>query len=431
MDKQLFDTRGLIISGCLSIGVTIGGFLAWSTSMNLSSAAIAPGTVIVESQRKKIQHLDGGWVKAIHVVEGQKVQAGDILLELASGQVDADFRRLQQRATFLQAQYDRLFAALNGHDSLVWSDATIQDTSSIEYSNIIASQQLQYQQQMLRNELRVDQYSQRKIMLEEKIKGTKYQLLAVDNQLELLDQELIMLSGLLDKGYVSKTRVMALKRNKAEVIAKRAGLNSESEVLSRQVISLNQDFKTESVELKQQYTTKMEAAGKELRDVLQALNVAREARSKVTIRSEHAGTVVGLNVHSVGGVVNAGAVLMEIVPDGDELIVDALVKSEDIDMVRQGLKAKVRLSAYSIRNTAPVTGEVVYVAADRIPQNNDGRTGYRIKVKLNEAELKALTHINLYPGMPTEVLILLEDRTLWDYFTAPLFTSYYRAFRET
>jgi len=431
MDKHLFDTRGLIIAGCVVIVVTIGGFLAWSTSVRLSSAAIAPGTIIVESQRKQIQHLDGGWVKAIHVTEGQRVQTGDILLELASGQVDSDFHRLQQRVTFLQAQHYRLSAELNGRDSLVWSDATIQDTKSIEYSNIIASQQLQYQQEMLRNELRIDHFYQRKILLEEKIKGTNYQRLAVDSQLDLLDQELTMLSGLLDKGYVSKTRVMALQRNKAEVIAKRAGLNSASEVLTRQVTSLKQDFKTENVELKQKYTMQMESVAKELRDVLQALNVAREARSKVTIRSEHAGIVVGLNVHSVGGVVNAGAVLMEIVPEGDELIVDAVVKSEDIDMVRMGLKAKVRLSAYSIRNTSPVTGEVVYVAADRIPQNNEGKTGYRIKVKLNKVELNALTHINLYPGMPTEVLILLEDRTLWDYFTAPLFTSYYRAFRET
>ncbi|GIC76822.1 HlyD family type I secretion periplasmic adaptor subunit [Moritella sp. F3] len=431
MDKQLFDTRGLIIAGCLSIVITIGGFITWSTSMHLSSAAIAPGTIIVESQRKKIQHLDGGWVKAIHVFEGQKVQAGDMLLELASGQVDADFRRLQQRATFLQAQHDRLSAALNGRDNVTWSDATIQDVESIEYSNIIASQQLQYQQEQLHNELRIEQFSQRKTLLEEKFRGAQYQIIAVDNQLVLIEQELEMLSGLLDKGYVSKTRVMALQRNKAEVLARRAGLDSESKVLSRQVVSLEQDFKTENVELKQQYTMKMDSLSKELRDVLQALNVARDARSKVTIRSEHAGTVVGLNVHSVGGVVNAGAVLMEIVPEGDELIVDAIVKSEDIDMVRQGLKAKVRLSAYSIRNTAPVTGEVVYVAADRIPQNNDGKTGYRIKVKLNSAELKALAHINLYPGMPTEVLILLEERTLWDYFTAPLFTSYNRAFRET
>ena len=431
MDSKLFDTRGLIMTGCLSVVLTIGGFLVWSTSMHLSSAAIAPGTVIVESERKQIQHLNGGWVKAIHVVEGQKVQAGDMLLELASGQVDADFRRLQQRATFLQAQYDRLSAALNGRDSVIWSEATIQDTTSVEYTNIIASQQLQYQQEMLRNQLRREQFEQRNMLLAEKLQGTEFQLEAVDNQLSLVDQELKMLAGLLDKGYVSKTRVMALQRNKAEVLARRAVLKSEGSVLMRQMVSLKQDFKSEKVELKQQYSMKMESVAKEMRDVLQALYVAREARSKITIRSEHAGTVVGLNVHSIGGVVSAGAVLMEIVPEGDALIIDALVKSEDIDMVRQGLKAKVRLSAYSIRNTAPVTGEVVYVAADRVPQNNQKKTGYRIKVKLDDAELSALSHINLYPGMPTEVLILLEERTLWDYFTAPLFTSYYRAFRET
>lgn len=122
---------------------------------------------------------------------------------------------------------------------------------------------------------------------------------------------------------------------------------------------------------------------------------------------------------------------MQIVPDSDELIVEALVPPQDIDVVRIGQNAKVRLTAYNIRKTPPVEGEVTYIAADRLGDESDGKTaGYTVQIKLNGDSLENLKHIELYPGMQTEVFIVLEERTLWDYLTAPLSVSYYRAMRE-
>lgn len=432
MDKSEFDTNRLIWVGCIFILLTVGGFILWATTAKLSSASVASGTLVVESQRKKVQHLEGGWVKAIYVFEGQKVEVGDVLVELANSRAESDFRRLILRAVSLQAQHDRLSTELSSQKDLVWNNLFFDEMEEGQLANIINSQQLQYQQSVLHEELREGQYQQRKVLLQEQIRGTGFQLSAIQRQLDLANEEIQMTTSLLKKGFVSKTRVLEIKRYHAGIDAQKAELEGESEVLAQQLLSLEQDYKSENIEFKQGLTAQLEQSEKELRDVKQALKSARDVRERVKIRSEHTGTVVGLNIHSVGGVVNAGDVIMEIVPDSDALIVEAVVKPEDIDVVRQGLAAKVRLSAYNIRRTPPVQGEVIYVAADRLqPRTDNNPTGYVVKIKLDPNEIKMLDNIELYPGMPTEVFILLEDKTLWDYLTAPLFSSYYRAFRES
>ncbi|OAN13790.1 secretion protein HlyD [Photobacterium jeanii] len=435
MDKQTFDTKRIIVFGCLFIALTVGVFVTWAVTAKLHSASIASGTLVVESQRKKVQHLQGGWVKAIYVSEGQHVKAGEVLLELANSKAEADFRRLILRAVSLQSQRDRLDAELNKRKEVIWQVQSMpisQELDDIELSNIINTHKMQFQQASLRDDLRSGQFEQRKLLLDEQLRGTKFQLRAIRRQLDLVKQEIEMTAGLLKKGFVAKTRMLELQRHQASIEAQIAELDSEREVLARQLVSLEQDYETETIELQQTVTAQLELTDKELRDVKQALTAATDVRSRVTIRSEHNGTVVGLNVHSVGGVVNAGDVMMEIVPDSDELIVEALVKPEDIDVVHQGLEAKVRLSAFNIRRTPPVQGEVVYVAADRLlPKKESQQTGYLVKVKLNKNEVSRLEGVELYPGMPTEVFILLESQTMWEYLTAPLFSSYYRAFRES
>ncbi|MDO6498607.1 HlyD family type I secretion periplasmic adaptor subunit [Photobacterium sanguinicancri] len=435
MDNSNFDTKRLIVFGCVFVLLTVGVFISWAMTAKLNAASIASGTLVVESQRKKVQHLQGGWVKSIYVSEGQQVEAGDVLLELANSKAESDFRRLILRAVSLQSQHDRLDAELNKTKDVDWSVKRLpilSELDEVELSNIINTQQMQFQQASLRDDLRAGQFEQRKLLLDEQLRGVKFQLRAIRRQLDLLKQEIEMTAGLLKKGFVAKTRMLELQRHQASIEAQIAELDSEKEVLARQLVSLGQDYDTETIEIKQGVTAQLELTDKELRDVKQALTAATDIRSRVTIRSEHSGTVVGMNVHSVGGVVNAGDVMMEIVPNSDELIVEALIKPEDIDVVHQGLEAKVRLSSFNVRRTPPVQGEVIYVAADRLmPKKESQQTGYLVKVKLNKADIERLGDVELYPGMPTEVFILLESQTMWEYLSAPLFSSYYRAFRES
>lgn len=433
---MIFDTSKVVTKGIILSLITTVGFVWWATSVDLSAASIARGVLVVESKRKQVQHLEGGWVKQVYVKEGQHIKAGDVLLELSNSRAEADFQRLTLKSISLDYQKRRLDALLEGNNQVDWtfedssvSIDTIDKTQII--ANVISSEQLQFQQALLKLELTEGQYIQRKALLDEQIRGGTFQQRAIARQRALLKEEIDMTQGLVKKGYVSKTRMLELKRAAARVDAELAEIAAETEVNNRQLKSLEQTHQGQLLELKQTYSSQLAQIQKESRDISEALKAATDVKSRVTIRSEHNGTVVGLNVASVGGIVNPGDVLMEIVPDSDELIIEALIPPQDIDVVRVGQQAKVRLSAYNVRKTPPVDGEVTYIAADRLStETNEQQTGYMVKVKLASDALTGLENIELYPGMQTEVFIVLEKRTLWDYLTAPLTVSYYRAMRE-
>ncbi|OCH17414.1 MULTISPECIES: HlyD family type I secretion periplasmic adaptor subunit [unclassified Aliivibrio] len=425
-----FGTTKIIIMCSLFILFTVGGFALWATTAQLSSASIANGSLVVESQRKKIQHLQGGWVKAIHVVEGQHVEKGELLIELANTKADADYYRLMLRSISLKATIERLQAELENNETITWTKTYHEEANSADVMNILNSQMLQFQQFLLRNELRTNQYNQNKEQLTEQIRGSKSQLTSIKRQLQLVNKEIAMMKGLLKKGYVSQTKMFEIQRHQASVESQREELQTKINVSTRQLTTLKQDFEAKDIELKQSISSQSNQLEKEWLDINQALKTALDIRSRIKVRSEHTGTIVGLNVHSIGGVVNPGDIIMEIVPNNEQLIVQAIVKPEDIDVVRTGQTAKVRLSAYNIRKTPPITGTVIYVAADRLNQRGEKETGYLVKIQLLQEEITKLSNVELYPGMPTDVLILLEKRTLWDYLTAPLFNSYYKAFRE-
>lgn len=432
---MVFDTGKVIKKGIVLSLLTTVGFIWWATQIELSATSIAKGVLVVESKRKQIQHLEGGYVKNIFVAEGQHVDVGQVLVELSNSRAEADFQRLTLKAISLEYQQRRLKGLLDDATTIDWSveedrlDNSLDKTQTI--ANIISSEQLQYQQAKLKQELLQGQFTQRRALLDEQIRGATFQQRAVKRQLSLVRQEIDMTQGLVDKGYVSKTRMLELQRGLARIEAELAQITAETEVSTRQLKTLQHNYETQQLELKQAYSSQLSQTQKEASDVAEALTAALDVRSRVTIRSEHKGTVVGLNVASVGGVVNAGDILMQIVPDSDELVIEAIVPPQDIDVVRVGQLANVRLSAYNVRKTPPVAGEVTYVAADRIVEDsNEHQVGYVVKVKLDRQQLQQMAHIQLYPGMQTEVFIVLEKRTLWDYLTAPLSVSYYRAMRE-
>ncbi|WP_375319924.1 HlyD family type I secretion periplasmic adaptor subunit [Aliivibrio logei] len=425
-----FNTSRLIVLCSVFILLTVGGFIWWATTAQLSSASIANGSLIVESQRKKIQHLQGGWVKEIYITEGQHVEKGDLLIELANTKADSDYYRLMLRSISLKATIERLQAELTDNDTVSWSEEYHNEANSADVMNILNNQTLQFQQFLLRNELRTNQYTQNKEQLTEQIRGSKSQLKSIKRQLQLVNKEISMMKGLVKKGYVSQTKMFEVQRHQASIESQREELQTKINVSTRQLTSLKQDFEAKDIELKQSLSSQSTQLEKEWLDTNQALKTALDVRSRIKVRSEHTGTIVGLNVHSIGGVVNPGDIIMEIVPNNEQLIVQATVKPEDIDVVRTGQTAKVRLNAYNIRKTPPITGTVIYVAADRLNKKDEKENGYLVKVQLLQEEITKLSNVELYPGMPTDVLILLEKRTLWDYLTAPLFNSYYKAFRE-
>ena len=436
MERE-FSTRKLIIVGSAILLVTVGGFLFWSMTMSLSAASVAHGNLVVESKRKQIQHLQGGWVKEVLVKDGQHVEVGQVLLELSDTKSESDYKRYLYRNFSLVAQKARLEALLNESEEPKWPDALVNEQQdSLIVMPIVNSERVQFEQGLLRKQLIDSLYNQKSTLYKEKIQGNQFQKKAVASQRDLIKQEIDMAKGLVAKGYVSKTRMLELRRHLARIEGELAEINVTIDVTKRELETLEQSYKSQLLDLKRDYAQQLKSVNDEVRDVKQVMNTLEDVRSRIQIRSEFKGRVVGLNISSVGGVVRPGQVLMEIVPESDELIVEAIVPPRDIDIVRSGQDARIRLTAYSARQVPPVLGEVIHVSADRVVKGGDADEkdqGYLVKIRFDRDDLQSLqaeNHIELYPGMLTEVLILVEERTLWDYLIGPLTSGMAKAMRE-
>ena len=436
MERE-FSTRKLIILGSAILLVTVGGFLFWSMTMSLSSASVAHGNLVVESKRKQIQHLQGGWVKEVLVKDGQQVEVGQVLLELSDTKSESDYKRYLYRNFSLVAQKARLEALLNESEEPKWPEVLVNEQQdSLIVMPIVNSERVQFEQGLLRKQLIDSLYNQKSTLYKEKIQGNQFQKKAVASQRDLIKQEIDMTKGLVAKGYVSKTRMLELRRHLARIEGELAEINVTIDVTKRELETLEQSYKSQLLDLKRDYAQQLKSVNDEVRDVKQVMNTLEDVRSRIQIRSEFKGRVVGLNISSVGGVVRPGQVLMEIVPDSDELIVEAIVPPRDIDIVRSGQDARIRLTAYSARQVPPVLGEVIHVSADRVVKGGDTDEkdqGYLVKIRFDRDDLQSLqaeNHIELYPGMLTEVLILVEERTLWDYLIGPLTSGMAKAMRE-
>lgn len=431
-----FNTGKVIKTGFAIIVFAVGGFTLWAGFMSIDAAAIAPGKLVVESQRKKVQHLHGGQVKQIFAFEGQHVEKGQILIELSDIQVEADYQRILLKTLRAQAQIDRLtpLIAVEGAVSeprLRFSALIMANQDKEEVAQLIVMQQLIFERQKSDSHLLVQQYKFQKSQLVHSLNGIQQRIKAAQKQLAFVQQEVQMNASLLDDGFVSKSRHLAIQRSESGVEGLLAQLNAEAKVLDAQLGELNQTHAANWSSRQQQWAQQLQQQ-RQLRDEgLHSLAAQNERKQHINITAEHSGTVVAMDVHSIGAVIAPGQVLMELVPESDEMIVEAYVRPEDIDVVTVGLATQVRLTAYDSRDTIPMSGEVIHVSADRFFASSIGQPeGYLVKVRLN-AEDSPQPNIKLHPGMSADVFIVLKSRSLLEYLLSPLGSSFELAFRES
>ncbi|WP_299687873.1 HlyD family type I secretion periplasmic adaptor subunit [uncultured Vibrio sp.] len=262
------------------------------------------------------------------------------------------------------------------------------------------------------------------------LQGYQQRFLAGNRSLKYLEEQVQMHQDLLVSGNTSKSRLLDLQRERSQLQGDVADLKARIGHAKRTIA----EAKLELINADYTYAKTL---GEEIQGLEQKLNETREAMvnaqdilTRVEIRAPQSGVVVGLNVVSENAIVPPGETLMELVPQNDELIVEALVKPEDIEALRIGLDTQVRLTAYSFRKTPPIRGKLVHISADRIGDQATGSSAYLARVSLDKSELEALENISLYPGMPAEVMILLEQQTPLEYLLNPLSVSAYKAMRE-
>ena len=422
---------GLIIAALFFIGL-----LGWAAFARLDAAAVAPGRLAVSGQRQTVQHPTGGVVADIAVREGDRVRKGDILIRLAGAEVRAQERALAAQTITLLAQRARLQAEQAGQSSIVpppeFAGLTGQD-------RIDATRALQVQQGQLRTRAAVlsaqrGVIGQRTSQASSQGQGYSRQIVATDEQLRLVDEELKALREVAEKGFVSKTRVRALERQKAEL----EGQRGQFAATVAQTGSQQGETRIQILEAQSTYN---ERIATELRDVESALAdarpkwaAARDQLARVDIRAPATGTVVGLTVFTEGGVISAGQKLMDIVPDKAPLTVEARLSAADGDDVRAGQNAFVRFATLHESSLPALDGVVTRVSADALTDERTGETYYTAEVAVPLSELHKIEELRgsdtLRAGIPVSIEIPLRKRTALSYAFEPLTRAFRNSFNE-
>ncbi len=418
------------IIGVLGLIVVAGGLGAWASLTSIQGAIIAQGVTSVESSSKKIQHREGGIVKAINVKEGQRVKEGDTLIELDETETKAQLAILDGLLLEQSAQAARLKALRDNADNINFPKELAERKSEPAAQEIMTGQVKLFKALKATAVGRRSQLEERVAQLEKQIVGVESQLVARRDQFKLISKELSSLEGLLKKGLVPVSRILALKRERSNLGGQEGELIS-SIAQTRSRIS---ETKLQIIQLEDEERGKVLS---ELRQVETDLTQNRERRiataaklRRTSIVAPRAGYVLQLAVHTIGGVVGPGEVIMLIVPELDDIIVEARVSPQDINQIFLQQSARVRFSSFNARTTPEIQATVTHVAADLTQKDSQTPPFYAIKLKMSKDDLVKLGDNKLIPGMPAETFIQTRNRTPLSYLIQPLRDQILRAFRE-
>lgn len=422
--------RSVALAGWIIIGLFFGVFGAWAVSAPLNGAVVANGFVKVEGNRKSIQHLDGGIVKELRVKESDKVEAGDVLLVLDDSQARAEYEVLTQQYYVVRITEERLRAEYNRAPQVNLPPDLVPLASDPDVQSIWKAQVYQFQSRINAAEGQRKVIREKIAQLESQIKGAEAQVKAYRAQHDSTIKELESLAPLVAQGLIARPRYLQLERSgqalegqAADLVANIAKFRQAIAEQEQQILQVDNDRMTE-------ITKDLRDTQAKLLEIIPRRANAKAVLGRVEIRSPYAGRVVGLNVFSVGGVINRGDKIMDVVPEQETLIIEAQIAVEDISEVHPKMRADVHLTAFKQRITPVVRGIVTQVSADRLTDNRTGNPYYTALVQVDEAELSAIPHVKLYPGMPATIMIPTVERTAFDYIVGPLAMSFNRAFRQ-
>lgn len=423
-----FNITRHIIFASLVIGLLVGTVGLWAAQAELTGAVIAPGSIVVDKNVKKLQHRDGGIISKIHVRNGDKVQAGDTMLELDDTQIRAEMGVILSQLTELVARSARLKAEIHSEEEVTFpprfeelTDYTKKVTAAERRLFHDTRKHLNGQKEQLK--LQIEQ-------LAEEVAGITAQREAKQSQIELIGRELGQIEHLYKKNLTSVTRLYALQREQKRLSGELGGLTAQiartknkiSEI-RLQILSIGEEARLQA----QRERRSAEARIAELREKEIAAN-DRLKRSKML--APQSGIVHDMTVHTVGGVITTAETVLLIVPSEEKLSIEARIAPVDIDQVAIGGPVKLRFSAFNQRTTPELDGRIIHVAADLSKDESTGQAYYLARVEVEKDQLQTLSTLSLIPGMPVETFISTGTRTALSYFAKPITDQLRRAFRE-
>jgi epimerase transport system membrane fusion protein len=413
--------------GIVLIVLVFGVFGIWSAVAPLDSAALAPGVVTVKSYKKTIQHLEGGIVEAINVRDGDQVLAGDVLVVMDDTQARAQLEIARAQVFANSAIEARLLAERDNLDTMAKASEFNQDP------RMQAELQSQLQFFNARKNARqgeISVFNQRIEQLQANVSGLQALKTSKENLVTSYGEEIEDYRDLLKEGYADKIRLRELERNNsrlqgeiAEHFSAIAGTRIQVGEAKLQILQLEKEFYSSVVDELGQIQTK-------LNDVKERERALNDTVERTQIRSPVDGMVMGSQVHTVGAVISPGLPILDVVPQGGDMIVEAQVSPIDIDRVSTGQEAKIRFSAFSSATTPVIIGKVVTLSADRLLNEQNGMPYFLARVEVTPQGMVDLTGLSLVPGMPAEVLINTGERTLFQYLTQPISNAFARSLIE-
>ena len=429
--KKRWSTRGPMTLGLIALLVLVGGFGTWSIMAQITGAVIASGQIEVDRNRQVIQHPDGGVVDAIVVEEGQLVAKGDILIKLDPDVLLSELAIVEGQLFEILARRARLEAERDGTDDITFSDV-LTDPANVGAIELIAGQTRLFEarvESMLRAQ---EQLTQRRAQIQSQIGGIDAQQAALVTQRELIGEELADQQTLLDRGLAQASRVLALRREKANLLGQVGELSASAAQAAEQITEIE-------IEMLGLETTRREDSITRLRDIqYNELELTERRRTLTTqldrldIRAPVSGIVYGLTVYAPRSVIRAADPVMFLIPQDRPLVIAAQVQLTDVDQIHLGQEATLRFSAFDHRRTPELLGEVTLISADAFQNETSGQSFYRVELRLSNGEIEKLPiDMTLIPGMPVEAFVRTADRSPMDYLIKPLADYFAKAFRES
>ncbi len=408
---------------------TVGVLGTWSYLAPIDSAASASGFVTVKSHSKTVQHLDGGIVKELIAKDGDIVNEGDILLILDGSEIRAQLEILRGQQITFAAQVARLTAERDRLGQIVYP----QEVQNLSDARVVEAQQSENQIFNARknaHEGEVSVLNQRISQLTSRIQGLQGQKNSKQELKASYGEEAKDLRELLAEGFADKQRLRDLERSLSASTGEIASLSSEIASSEMQIGETRLQIMQIQKQFQEEVANKLSEVQAQLYDINQRLIATTDKVNRIQIKAPAAGRVMGLSIHNVGGVITPGRPILDIVPQGEELVIDARVSPMDIDRVHVGLLAEVRFSAFKQALTPKMQGKLTILSADKLTDERTGAPYYSAKIELTPDSYAKLGNMELIPGMPADVLINTGERTVFEYLMQPITNAFARAFIE-
>jgi len=417
--------------GLLALLLLLFGVGGWSALASIQGAVIAAGTVVVETSKKRVQHAEGGIVAEIHITDGDQVEAGDVLFDLDGTRIRAEQQILDGRRFDAEVRKERLLAEVDGRARLTLPPEL--EAKAKAYSEFAAM--VQVQADLLRSRLAMgvhqdDQHEEQIKRLKAELEGLEHQKAGRQKELKLISTEIKAIETLTGKGLALRQGLNNLRRQDADVraeLGRLATAMASAEGQIKELVIKRADLKSR---FENDALTQLEETTRRLSD-LRAQQLATEDRlRRLHIRAPRSGLVHELAVHTEGAVIAPGDTLMNIVPVSDALIIEANIRTMDVDQVAVGQTAQIRFPAFNTRTTPTLKAKVRSVSADQSVDEKTGEPYYTVRLTLLDDEAERIEDGKITPGMPTEVMVTSDERTVLSYLMKPLSDQVTRAFRE-